>query len=161
MDAILEASGAIETAITSGSLVRLDTFQQLGLFEDSLFIDGVDHEFSLRVRAAGWCIQECSDAILLHAPGTPTVHRHRMRAKPFMSANYSPIRRYYQERNKIWLIRRYWRVFPAFCRRQLVVSAKDLAKILLFEKDKLLKTRYFLRGIWHGLRGRGGKLASH
>ena len=160
MKAILEADGTIETAMTSGTLMRLKTFQEHGLFLDSLFIDGVDHEYSLRARAAGLSIKECPEAVLLHSPGTPSVHRSRLRKKPFLSSNYSPIRRYYQERNKIWLVRRYWRTFPAFSKRQFTVSLKDLIKIVLFEEQKFTKCRFFVRGLWHGLLGRTGKLTT-
>ena len=157
MDAIREPDGSIETAITSGSLVLARVFRELGLFVDGLFIDGVDHEFSLRLRAANLMLKECVDARLLHSPGTPRSHTF-LRKKPFLSANYSPARRYYQERNKVWLIRRYWRTFPGFCQRQLSVSSKELAKIVLFEEDKIRKCRFFFRGIWHGLHGRLGRL---
>lgn len=160
MKAILEADGTIETAMTSGTLMRIKTFQEHGLFVESLFIDGVDHEYSLRARAAGLSIKECPDAVLLHSPGTPSVHRLRLRKKPFLSSNYSPIRRYYQERNKVWLVRRYWRTFPAFSKRQFAVSLKDLIKIVLFEEDKVTKCRFFFRGLWHGLIGRMGKLTT-
>ena len=157
MDAIREPDGSIETAITSGSLIPARVFRELGLFVDGLFIDGVDHEFSLRLRAASLMLKECVEARLLHSPGTPRSHT-LVRKKPILSANYSPVRRYYQERNKVWLIRRYWRIFPGFCRRQLTVSSKELAKIVLFEEDKVRKCRFFVRGIWHGLRGRLGRL---
>ncbi len=160
MDAIREEDGTVETAMTSGTMMRMQTFQEHGLFVDSLFIDGVDHEYSLRARAAGLAIRECAEAVLLHSPGSPSVHRVRLRKKPFMSSNYSPIRRYYQERNKIWLIRRYGRRFPDFSKRQLMVSLKDLAKIVLFESDRAVKCRYFFRGVWHGLIGRTGKLTA-
>ncbi len=160
MNAILEADGTIETAMTSGTLMRIKTFQEHGLFIDSLFIDGVDHEYSLRARSMGMSIKECADAVLLHSPGTPSVHRVRLRKKPFLSSNYSPIRRYYQERNKVWLVRRYWRTFPGFSKRQFTVSLKDLIKIVLFEKNKGTKCRFFFRGLWHGLIGRTGKLTT-
>lgn len=157
LDAIREIDGRVQTAITSGSLIANHTFEEHGLFVDDLFIDGVDHEYSLRIRAAGLTIEECSSAILLHSPGTPTSHR-LIRAKPYVSANYSSIRRYYQERNKVWLIRRYWQTFPDFCKRQVMLTVKDLAKIILFEENRMSKCRYILRGWWHGVRGRMGRL---
>jgi rhamnosyltransferase len=156
MAATLEPDGRLESVMTSGSLMRMKTLQQYGLLRDELFIDGVDHELSLRLRAAGFRLAECASAVLLHSPGTPSSFRV-IRKRPFQSANYSPVRRYYQERNKIWLVRRYWRTFPDFCKRQFRVSAKEGAKIVLFEGDKVRKLRYFLWGWWDGLRGRTGR----
>ena len=158
MESIFEHDGQMETAMTSGSMVRMETLATHGLFMDELFIDGVDHEFSLRLRAAGYTLEECRQAVLLHSPGSPTVHTLPWRAKPFHVANYPPIRRYYQERNKILLIRRYWREFGPFCVRQLHSGLKDLGKILLFETNKLVKLGHFFLGTWHGLMGRSGKM---
>ncbi len=158
MIALLEADGSIETAMTSGTLMRSALVDEIGLFCDEMFIDGVDHEYSLRVRSARRTIEECSAAVLLHSPGDPVAHHHPFRRKPFYASNYSPIRRYYQERNKLFLVRRYWRRFPAFSRRQFRVTFKDLVKIILFEQNKLPKLRYLLLGWWHGLSGRMGRL---
>jgi rhamnosyltransferase len=149
--------GHLEAATTSGSLTPIKVFERAGFFAEELFIDGVDYEYSLRVRRLGFTIDECREAVLLHSPGTPTQHRG-LGAKPFQAANYSPIRRYYQERNKIWVAKRYWRTFPGFCAKQFLTSAKDLLKILLVEQDKLRKIRFFFRGLRDGLRNRTGKL---
>jgi rhamnosyltransferase len=148
--------GALAVAMTSGSLLRMATLHGHGLFADELFIDSVDHEYCLRLRAAGYVIDECLDAILLHSPGDPTLFRFRGKVR-FQAANYSPVRRYYQERNKIWMYRRYFRRFPGYCTRLFVVSIKDFAKIVLVETGKLLKIRFFLCGVLDGLRERMGR----
>ena len=149
----------MEAATTSGSLMPTEIFEVAGMFAEELFIDGVDFEYSLRVRQLGLCIDECAEAVLLHSPGTPTYHK-LLGWKPFQVANYSPVRRYYQERNKIWMAKRYWHVFRGFCIRQFVSSVKDLVKIVLVEGDKFAKCQYFFEGIRDGLRGRTGKLRS-
>jgi rhamnosyltransferase len=151
-----EANGELQAATTSGSLTPMSVFETAGLFAEELFIDGVDYEYSLRVRARGLVIAECREAVLLHSPGTPTYHR--ILGSRFQTANYSPVRRYYQERNKIWVTRRYWRRFLSFCMRQFSISIKDLIKIVLVEQDRGRKCRFFFRGISDGLRGRTGKL---
>lgn len=147
----------LEAAMTSGSLVALSLFAQLGDFVDELFIDGVDYEFSLRVRAAGFVIAECPEAVLQHSPGEPRVVSFRGR-RLYQTANYSPARRYYQERNKIWITRRYLRRFPVFCAKLFLFSTKDFVKILIAEKNSATKARFFLRGVWDGIRERMGRL---
>jgi len=151
------STGHLEAATTSGSLMPLEVFSIAGFFADELFIDGVDYEYSLRVRRLGFTIDECTEAVLQHSPGTPTYHRF-LGSKPFQVANYSPVRRYYQERNKIWVTRRYWKTFASFCAKQFAISAKDLIKIVLAEDDKLRKCVYFAAGIRDGLRERMGRL---
>jgi rhamnosyltransferase len=151
------ADGTLATAMTSGSLISVPTYQACGPFADELFIDSVDHEYSLRVRKTGYIIAVCENARLLHSPGTPRPHTLLGLIK-FQSTNYTPVRRYYQERNKLWMYRRYGLRFPAFCAREFLRSLVDLAKILLVESDKQQKCRFYFRGIYDGLRGRMGKL---
>lgn len=157
LDPPADGEGHLEAATTSGSLMPVDLFETAGFFAEELFIDGVDYEYSLRVRRLGFTIDECKEAVLLHSPGTPTHHKG-LGGKPFQAANYSPLRRYYQERNKIWVAKRYCGAFPGFCARQFLTSAKDLLKILLVERDKGRKCRFFFWGIRDGLRNRTGKM---
>lgn len=147
--------GQLDAATTSGSLSPMSVFERAGLFAEELFIDGVDYEFSFRVRALGYVIDECAEAKLLHSPGTPSFHR--IFGKTFQSANYSPIRRYYQERNKIWVTRKYFPQFFSFCLGQFLISAKDFGKIVCVEDNKAEKISFFLRGVLDGLRGRMGR----
>lgn len=151
-----EIDGVLESATTSGSLSRMSLFDETGGFADELFIDGVDYEYSLRARAKGYVIATCAEAVLLHSPGDPTSHGFPG-SKPFQASNYAPIRRYYQERNKIWICKRYGRRFPEFFLNQFTISVKDLVKIVLVEKNSGRKLRYFLRGIADGVRGRMGR----
>ncbi len=144
------ASGGLEAAMTSGSLLRSETFLKTGLFADELFIDGVDYEYSLRLRESGYLIEECADAVLLHSPGEPRVIYFRGR-RLYQTANYSPIRRYYQERNKIWIAKRYFRRFPVFCGKLFWFSSKDFIKILVAEKNSWEKATSFCRGVRDGL----------
>lgn len=150
------ASGGLETAMTSGSLMRVSTFREHGLFEEELFIDSVDSEYSLRLRKSGYLIEECKEAVLLHSPGDPTVIRVRG-IRLFQTANYSALRRYYQDRNRIWMTRKYWRVFPKFCLRLYRDSFKEHIKIILGESQKWSKCYYAGLGIFDGLRGHMGK----
>lgn len=146
----------LEIAMTSGSLLRAETFLRHGLFREELFVDAVDHEYSLRLRKAGRVLEETSSATLVHALGAPAAHR-LFRRKPFYTANYSPSRRYYQERNKVWMARHYGRSFPRFILNRFQMSAVDFVKILFFEERRWEKMRFFLRGVVNGLRGRMGK----
>ena len=148
--------GGLQAATTSGSLMPLAVFEDAGWFWDELFIDGVDYEYSLRVRELGYGIQECVEAVLLHSPATPSYHQFL--GKRVQAGNYSPVRRYYQERNKILVCKRHWRGYAGFLLGQFLISGKDLGKIVLLEGGKGEKVRMFGRGIWDGLRGRMGKL---
>ena len=151
--------GALQAATTSGSLMPLAIFAAAGCFWEELFIDGVDYEYSLRLRSLGYSIAECPEAVLLHAPGTPIFFRLPGTRRIVQAANYSPLRRYYQERNKVLIARRHWREHKAFLAGQFIISIKDMMKIVLMEPGKLRKIRFFLRGVVDGVRGRSGPFA--
>jgi rhamnosyltransferase len=144
------AEGTLAVSMTSGSLFRTRTLQQHGLFLDGLFIDTVDHEHCLRLRRAGLVLAEYPAAVLLHSPAAP--RQFRLGGKLlFEAAHYSPLRRFYQQRNRLWMVKLYWRDFPLDCLRFLIASAKDLMKILLMEGDKLRKLQAFFHGLVDGL----------
>jgi len=148
--------GGLEAAMTSGSLLPVSIFRDHGFFEDALFIDGVDYEYSLRLRSRGLHIEEYTDAVLLHSPGAPRIHRFRGQYL-FQTHNYSPVRRYYQERNKIWVTKRYWAKFPFFCVKLFYFSVKDYFKILFAEDNKWEKLRACFYGVADGVRERMGR----
>ena len=150
------SDGSLITAITSGSLMRAGTFRELGSFADELFIDSVDHEYSFRVRRSGRILAECESAVLFHSLGMPKPHS-LLGVFRFQSTNHSPVRRYYQERNKIWMYRHYGLAFPAFFAREFLRSFVDLAKLELVEREKWAKTKAFFRGVADGLRNRMGR----
>ena len=149
-------TGELEVAMTSGTLLPKAVVEACGLFHEGMFIDLVDHEYSLRLRHAGYGIADCG-AVLLHSPGAPRVHT--VLGKRFETANYSPVRRYYQERNRIWMVRQYGRRFPRYCAWLSVVGLKELAKVLLVERHQTgEKAAMMLRGYRDGLLGRMGRL---
>lgn len=149
-------TGGLQTAMTSGSLMRLSLFREQGPFQEELFIDSVDSEYSLRLRGRGYLIEQCHEAVLLHSPGHPKVLSF-CGIYLFRTANYSPVRRYYQDRNRIWLVRKYWRTFPKFCLRLFRDSLKENVKIILGESKKWKKCYCSSLGIADALRGRMGR----
>lgn len=151
------ADGSLEAAMTSGSLILMDTLEHHGMFVDQLFIDGVDYEFSLRLRKAGLVIEEYSGAVLVHSPGTPRRQR-LLGLLTYQISNYSPIRQYYQQRNKVWVTKHYWKAFPVFCCKLFYFSGKDFIKLIVAEDNKANKLRAFLRGVFDGIRGKMGRL---
>ena len=90
--------------MTPGALMKSETYQKLGPFEDQLFIDGVDTEYALRMRAAGYKIVE-SNVVLNHSLGKMTPHTFA--GRHIFVTNHNPQRRYFITRNRIVLLRRY------------------------------------------------------
>jgi hypothetical protein len=82
-----------------------------------------------------WRSGGCDDLRQLAALSGRSQGSQLTRAIPLQTHNYSPVRRYYQERNKIWVTRRYWSKFPFFCAKLFFFSAKDYFKILFAEDN--------------------------
>jgi rhamnosyltransferase len=156
LSAIYASDGSLQVAMTSGSLMPISIIRQEGWFEDCLFIGGVDYEYCLRLRSSGYSVEECADAVLLHAPADFTECRVSG-LRLFATSNYSAGRRYYRERNTIWMIRKYWRKYPAFLLGLLSENLKDGVKILLAENDKRRKVCHMALGVRDGLLGRMGR----
>ena len=143
-------------AITSGSLMPMVIFDQCGWFEEELIIDSVDHEYCFRVRAQGYTLAQCRDAVLLVAVGS--LRCHEVLGLKIMAKHYSAKRRYYITRNRLVIVRRFWKEHPAWCYRQLRDVFQDTIKVICFEEQRSTKLRNTARGIHDALFGRMGKV---
>ena len=143
-------------SMTSGALMPAWIFDTLGWFASEYFIDCVDFEYSLRIRAAGYLIADSSDAVLLHAAGHAG-KRFGFGRLSFRPTHHNAVRRYYMSRNRIALYRKYFRMFPGWVLHSMTESARDTIKCFVGERDRARKLRNFLLGTWDGLTGRMGK----
>ncbi len=63
------AGGEISYAITSGNLVRVSVFEQIGLYDEGFFVDCIDFDFCLRLRRAGYTVHRVPAAMMQHQLG--------------------------------------------------------------------------------------------
>ncbi|HWF65915.1 MAG TPA: glycosyltransferase family 2 protein [Acidobacteriaceae bacterium] len=148
------ANGDISGCFTSGAMTHADTFRSMGLMEEALFIDYVDHEYCLRLRCAGYKIVECPEAILQHSLGRIT--SRVLLGKTALLTNHSPRRHYYISRNRLTMIERYLFKDKEWALREIKGLLMDSVKVVLLEKQKLSKACYILRGLFDSLFGRMG-----
>lgn len=132
--------------LQSGTLFHLATWQELGGFKESLFIDAVDHEYCLRAKKAGYQIFEYPSIQLIHQLGQTfklpqwlfAFHSH-----PKAGISYhTSARERFIFRNNAWLIRHYFWTFPKWAiRRTGYLLLRVLyALVLLPEKGMRLKS---------------------
>ena len=96
--------------------------ERQGLFQGTLFIDGVDSEFYLRCEAVGLRTVLAPDAALDHATGSPAAANVFGRdvsvaGRPLKVRTAADWRYYYLFRNRILLARQYGRRFPLWTSR--------------------------------------------
>ena len=145
--------GEILTALSSGSMISAGVLQKLGWFDESLYMDAVDIEFSLRARRAGMKILQ-SPAVLLHSLGRTKYYR--VCGLRFGVTNHSTARRYYMTRNRLRLLMKYsadW----SWVWRESSTMILDVIKIVMAEENRWKKMRVMAVGVVDAMRGRMGK----
>jgi rhamnosyltransferase len=144
----------LKVAITSGSLLSLDAWRQVGPFREDFFIDEVDHEYCLRLRKRGWRIVGSVTPLLNHRLGSAASHD---RPPAVTISHHAPLRRYYMTRNVLLLSREYLWHEPAWVLTRLAqVMLYNLLAVTV-ERDRWAKLGAVARGLCDGCRGRAGK----
>ncbi|MBP5546200.1 MAG: glycosyltransferase [Bacteroidales bacterium] len=148
----ISQSGYRDTTVCqSGSVYTLNMLQKIGGFREDLFIGMVDAEMSLRAIERGYKIYQMTGCNLIQHIGANRIVKFL--GKKIETSDYSPLRHYYDSRNRILL----WYEFPydiTFKHKALHLWSrlKLIAKIAFFENKKIAKTKAILRGTWYGLR---------
>lgn len=102
--AIEEKPVEVLSLITSGSIINLAHFLKIGDYNEDLFIDFVDLEFSHRVNNSGYKVVQFTNIILNHQIGDRVPGRSFKTFKVTNRIIHSPIRVYYIVRNGLFLI---------------------------------------------------------
>lgn len=153
-EGILES---VSTVITSGSMINLKYFEELGGYRQDFFMDYVDTEYCLRAISNGYKIIVVCEARLDHRLGSRReVRLGWLRLYP----TFHPPQRWYTiSRNRIAMIRMYALRFPHWFSYEIIASWYMLFRMLLTEDNRLEKLRAIWRGLMDGLRGSMGKVA--
>ena len=142
----------VSYAITSGNLVPLPAMRRLNGPDPDLFIDGVDFDFSLRLRESGYRIVRVPAATMAHSLGHVAPDQRGRR----FHTDHSPLRRYYMARNLILNFKRHARHFPGFFAKLVAVALLSMLNTLVHGPKRRESLAMIGRGIVHGLRGRSG-----
>jgi rhamnosyltransferase len=137
------------TVITSGSLVSLRAYREIGPFRDEFFADCVDHEYCLRARSKGFKVIMTTKPLMIHGVGQAT--SHRLLWKDVHPTNHSAWRHYYMIRNHTLLIRDYVLTEPVWAFTTLYALCKSVMVSYLFEEDNFKKMTFCVLGLWDGL----------
>ena len=115
-----EKTSYVEFCITSGSFVNLNVWQQIGKYDEFLFVGLVDNEYCKRVILNGYKILRLNEMLMDHELGTlqPTrlanIYKKLaviLHSKTIAALSYrrkvSPFRAYYATRNIVYLSKKY------------------------------------------------------
>lgn len=134
------------TIITSGCLHNTDIFSKVGFYNESLFIDCVDFDYSLRVAKAGYNTYRISQCLLLHHLGNP-IYRKFLFWR-ISSTNHSLMRRYYMSRNHFYLSKTYFVSFPLYIIKKNLFFIIMVLQLLYVESNR--KEKIFI--MWKGFK---------
>lgn len=147
-------------AITSGSLVRLAVWADVGGFDERFFIDYVDYDFNQRVMSAGYQILRANRTHLVHEVGKAVktwlrVPRRdisgRWALEVFYAFGHSPQRCYYKARNRVLFTRKYGRTI-GISNEGIWQIPQQVVLTVLFEQQRWIKFREFAKGTIDGFR---------
>jgi rhamnosyltransferase len=146
----------VKRLITSGSLMPVSLFKNIGQFREDLFIYYVDNEYCFRAQQLGYRLIKTVKPLMTHTYGTPTKHRYFFTEK--WVKNYSPSTCYYIMRNYTIFLRDcdqlpLFKWFPRSFFRML----KNARPILFFESSKFAKISSLIQGWVDGIRKKTGK----
>jgi rhamnosyltransferase len=144
-------------SMTSGSVMRAQLFERIGLFAEELFIYCVDDEFCLRARRHGFRLMLVSEARLLHREGA--AHFVKILGRSFYVTRQPAAKRYYITRNQLWMYRRYPQLYPArgSSATNLLRLLKNVVRTLAIESQRAAKAEAMMRGAADCLRARMGR----
>ena len=147
-----EEQGYVDRVITSGNLLNLDAYTNVGGFDNELFIDEVDHDLSFKIIQHGYNIYKFNDVKLDHKIGN--TKSFRILNMNFLTMNHNYIRKYYIVRNRFIMRDRYANYTQSYLRLNIV----DFIKVILVEDDKIRKMKYMIKGYLDYKKGKLGKI---
>lgn len=136
----------IDECITSGSLLNIKAWREIGGFDESMFIDGVDFDICYRLRKSGYKILCIQSVVLLHELGR--IEYHRFIFWKVLVKNHSAFRKFYIARNTVYLARKeHTNIVKA-----ILQNMKLFLIAVCYEDDKWKKSKKILQGTVDGFK---------
>jgi rhamnopyranosyl-N-acetylglucosaminyl-diphospho-decaprenol beta-1,3/1,4-galactofuranosyltransferase len=142
-----------DLTFTSGSMVRRDVVNKIGLPRADFFMDFVDFEYCLRARSHNYQIAIITQTKLAHTIGN--ARQVRLFGRSHLWTDHAPWREYYVSRNLVYAA---WWLYPSLRTKQFVIGwvARHAGAVLLFGSNKLACLRKVAQGFWDGRRANLG-----
>lgn len=137
-------------AISSGSLINLANYQEIGDHDEDLFIDFVDIEWGLRANSMGYRVVTNCRATLKQQLGDQPLLVFGKRI-----VNHSPLRHYYYFRNVVHMLKKrhvpfIWKV------HELLKLPIRFLLYSLFTSKRHQHITAMATGLWHGIQNKKG-----
>lgn len=137
----------VNFCITSGSLINIRAWSDIGGADERMFIDMVDYDYCYRMRKKNYKIFRVDNAILRQQLGNAKIYHLGNRHRLFITY-HAPFRCFYIGRNFIYLLRKYKSVTLYIYLFKVMIE--KIVTIFLFENDKRNKLCSLFRGMLQG-----------
>lgn len=149
--------------MTSGTLVRTSTFNDVGFFDEGFFIDCVDSEFNARLRERGLRALAGRGCNLEHSLGNARPMKilgwhARLGSKKLFIYYHAPFRVYYITRNSLILARRYALKQPTWVLRRIYMEIQSHVVRFGFGPNRKKHLLAATAGVRDALRQKMGKI---
>ena len=134
----------VKSVMTSGNLLNLKAYTKVGRFADDLFVDCVDHDYCLRLTQAGFKIFQVNKSVLHHKLGL--ISQFKLLHKTLTTSNHSPLRRYYNTRNRFYIWNTYGDYAKEFVMEDKCSFRGEIRNILFGESERFAKFCMMIRG---------------
>lgn len=140
----------IDYCIASGALINTKIANDIGGFDDYLFLDYVDFEFCIRVRKKGFKIIRCNNVKIMHSLGN-------LKEKRFLNyyiniTNHSIERRYYYAYNICYVSRKHPDKISKVSLMKKLIGKSII--ISLFEERRWDKIKAIIHGYMDSKKGK-------
>lgn len=138
----------VNRSITSAGVVRVSAYNQIpGGYDNDLFVDYVDFDFSIKLRQKGYKILLMNDTVLEHELGVSQWKKFLFKKVRYTS--HSGFREYYIARNIIIFVNRYWKTESVV--RDILSLLKHYIFITLYDVDRKNKLHSLNAGLRDGI----------
>lgn len=140
----------VRQMITSSMMSRYSVLKEIKFWNRKIFLDYADYDLCWRLLGKGYELFLTSNVCMNHRIGIGSVPAFDLiTRKHFRLAYGAPIRRYYQTRASIKLLR--WGYVPKEWRKWLIANLTLRCYFeLVYLPDKLKLTKYYLLGLMDG-----------
>lgn len=148
----------VREVLQSGAVFSVAALTEVGLHDESLFIDGVDTDISLRLRKAGWKVGVLQGSMIQHQLGAGDGRRFSIGPFRPTATGHSPSRRGYITRNGLRLLLRHGLFDPSWAvtyLRRLIMGG--ILAVSLGPR-RSLQARSIVSGIHDSLLRRSGRM---
>ncbi len=129
----------VDELITSGSLINLSLFNEIGKFDEKLFIDYVDNDYCYRAKLCGYSLIKFMNISIIHELGK-SVYRSSVKTLFLFKKNktvHPPLRCYYLYRNMLYLCEKYSKIKPELSKKIRKEIRNHIKKSIFYGRQTL------------------------